>query len=69
MHAFRFSHSYLPSLHRPERSQTKKGEKSPYDKVRRLSSPGAWDIALVPFPEDFAPLPTQAETGLACPVS
>ena len=26
------------------------------------------DVALVPFPEDFAPPPTPAETGLACPV-
>ena len=34
-----------------------------------MSSPRAWDVALAPFPEDFAPLPTQAETGLACPVS
>ena len=34
-----------------------------------MSSPRAWDVAFVPFPEDFAPLPTQAETGLACPIS
>ena len=27
-----------------------------------------WDVALVPLPGDFAPLPTPAETGLACPV-
>ena len=26
------------------------------------------DVALAPFPEDFAPPPTPAETGLACPV-
>ena len=45
-----------------------KGEESTYDKVLRMSSPRAWEVALVPFPEDFAPLPTQAETGLACPV-
>ena len=46
-----------------------KGEESPCEKLRRMSSPRTWDVALVPFPEDFAPLPTQAETGLACPVS
>ena len=51
------------------KKSNQKGEESPYDKVRRLSSPRAWDVALVPFPEDFAPLPTQAETGLACQVS
>ena len=51
----------------PPKKATK--EESPYDKVLRMSSPRAWDVALVPFPEDFAPLPTQAETGLACPVS
>ena len=31
-----------------------------------MSSPRHWDVAL--FPEDFAPSPTPAETGLACPV-
>ena len=51
----------------PPKKATK--EESPYDKVLRMSSPRAWDVALVPFPEDFAPLPTQAETGLPCPVS
>ena len=47
----------------------KKGEESPSEKLRRMSSPRIWDVALVPFPEDFAPPPTPAETGLACPVS
>ena len=28
-------------------------------------SPRSWDVALVPFPGDFAPLPTLTETGLA----
>ena len=48
-------------------SRKRKGEESPSEKLRRLSSPRRWDVALVPFPEDFAPLPTPTETGLACP--
>ena len=52
----------------PRKRSKHKREETTYDKVLRMSSPRAWDIALVPFPEDFDPLPTQAETGLACPV-
>ena len=48
-------------------SRKRKGDESPSDKLRRLSSPRHWDVALVPFPEDFVPLPTPTETGLACP--
>ena len=48
-------------------SRKRKGEESPSEKLRRLSSPRHWDVALVPFPEDFVPLPTPTETGLACP--
>ena len=48
-------------------SRKRKGDESPSEKLRRLSSPRHWDVALVPFPEDFVPLPTPAETGLACP--
>ena len=48
-------------------SRKRKGDESPSEKLRRLSSPRRWDVALVPFPEDFAPLPTPTETGLACP--
>ena len=47
-------------------SRKRKGDESP-DKLRRLSSPRHWDVALVPFREDFVPLPTPTETGLACP--
>ena len=50
-------------------SRKKKGEESPTEKLRRMSSPRTWDVALVPFPEDFAPPPAPAETGLACQVS
>ena len=49
-------------------SRKKKGEKSLSEKLGRMSSPRSWDVALVPFPEDFAPPPTPAETELACPV-
>ena len=49
-------------------SRRKKGEESLRDKLRRVSSPRHWDVALVPFPADFAPPPATAETGLACPV-
>ena len=52
----------------PRKRSKHKREETTYDKVLRMSCPRAWDIALVPFPEDFDPLPTQAETGLACPV-
>ena len=48
-------------------SRKRKGDESPSEKLRRLSSPRHWDVALVPCPEDFAPLPTPTETGLACP--
>ena len=48
------------------KKSSQKGEESPYDRVRRLSSPRSREVALVPFPGDFAPLPTQTETGLAC---
>ena len=48
-------------------SDKRKGEESPSEKLRRLSSPRHWDVALVPFPEDFAPLPTPTQTGLARP--
>ena len=47
-------------------SRKRKGDEAPSEKLRRLSSPRHWDVALVPFPEDFAPLPTSAETDLAC---
>ena len=47
-------------------SRKRKGDEAPSEKLRRLSSPKHWDVALVPFPEEFAPLPTSAETGLAC---
>ena len=46
-------------------SRRKKGEESLRDKLRRVSSPRHWDVALVPFPADP---PATAETGLACPV-
>ena len=49
------------------KKSSQKGEELPYDRVRRLSSPRSWDVAL-PFPGDFAPLPTLTETGLACHV-
>ena len=49
-------------------SRRKKGEESLREKLRRMSSPRHWDVALVPFPEDFAPPPATAETGPACPV-
>ena len=45
----------------------RKGDESPSEKLRRLSSSRHWDVALVPFPEDFVPLPTPTETGPACP--
>ena len=48
---------------RKKSSQNK--EESSYDRVRRLSSPRSWDVALVPFPGDFVPLPTLQETGIA----
>ena len=47
------------------KKSSQKGEESNYDRVRRQSSPRAWDVALVPFPGDFAPLPTLIETGFA----
>ena len=47
-------------------SRKRKGDEAPSEKLRRLSSPRHWDVALVPFPEEFVPLPTSAETGLAC---
>ena len=47
-------------------SRKRKGDETPSEKLRRLSSPKHWDVALAPFPEEFAPLPTSAETGLAC---
>ena len=34
-------------------SRKKKGEESPSEKLRRVSSPRNWDVALAPFPEDF----------------
>ena len=40
-------------------SHKRKGEELPSEKLRRLSSPRHWDVALVPFPEDFVPLPRQ----------
>ena len=46
----------LPSPRKLGKSN-QKGEESPYDRVRGLSSPRAWEVALVPFPENFAPLP------------
>ena len=47
-------------------SRKRKEEESPSEKLRRLSSPRHWNVALVPFPEDFVPLPP-TETGLVCP--
>ena len=35
------------------------------DKAARQSSPRAREVAFIPFPANFAPLPTQAETGVA----
>ena len=48
-------------------SRKRKGDELPSEKLCRLSSPRHWDVALVPFPEDFVPLPTPTETGQACP--
>ena len=47
-------------------SRKRKGDEAPSEKLRRLSSPRHWDVALAPFPEEFVPLPTPTETGLAC---
>ena len=47
------------------KKSSQNGQESNYDRVRRLSSPRSWDVALVPFPGDFAPLPTLQETGIA----
>ena len=47
------------------RKSDRNGQESYYDRVRRQSSPRSWDVALVPFPGDFAPLPTLQETGAA----
>ena len=47
-------------------SRKRKGDEAPSEKLRRLSSPRHWDVALVPFPAEFVPLPTPTETGLAC---
>lgn len=47
------------------RKKNRNGQESHYDRVRRQSSPRSWDVALVPFPGDFAPLPTTQETGAA----
>ena len=47
-------------------SRKRKGDESPSEKLRRLSSSRHWAVALVSFPEDFVPLPTPTETGLAC---
>ena len=51
----------------PRKKSNHKGDESTYDIVRRMSSPRAWDVAFVPFPEDFAPLPSQAENWLGMP--
>ena len=40
-------------------SRKRKGDEAPSEKLRRLSSPRHWDVALVPFPEEFVPLPRQ----------
>ena len=50
------------------KKKAQKGEEPPLERIRRQSSPRSWDVALVPYPADFAPLPTQSETGLACPL-
>ena len=34
-------------------SRKRKGDEAPSEKLRRLSSPRHWDVALVPFPEEF----------------
>ena len=34
------------------------------DKAARQSSPRSWEVAFIPFPATFAPLPTQEETGM-----
>ena len=47
------------------RKSNRNGQESYYDRVRRQSSPRSWEVALVPFPGDFAPLPTLQETGAA----
>ena len=44
-----------------------KGEESLREKLRRMSSPRHWDVALV-LPRGLCPPPATAETGLACPV-
>ena len=47
------------------KKSSQNGQESNYDRVRRQSSPRSWDVALVRFPGDFAPLPTLQETGVA----
>ena len=46
----------------------RKEDEAPSEKLRRLSSPRHWNVAEVPFPEEFVLLPTPTETGLACSV-
>ena len=49
-------------------SRKRKGDEAPSEKLRRLSSPRHWDVALVPFPEDLPSIsPLCWEFPAKCP--
>ena len=48
-----------------KRKSDRNSQEAHRDKAARQSSPRSWDVALIPFPSSFAPLPKQQETGAA----
>ena len=54
---------FLEFVTQPKKS--KQGTTETYEETAaRQSSPRSWVVAFIPFPETFAPLPTQEETGM-----
>ena len=47
----------------PRKKASHKGEESPSEKLRRMSSPRTWEVALVPFPPH---LPGRDWPGMSC---
>ena len=47
------------------KKKSRQGTNETYEEhAARQSSPRSWVVAVIPFPEAFAPLPSQKETGM-----
>ena len=58
----------LEYVTQPKKKSRQGSNESREELAVRQSSPRSWTVAYIPTPETFAPLPTQAELGVATPI-